>query len=111
MKILYRGPLYRCIHSPEEEAACLADGWQIAPEDGVQYIPHTAVEPTPTAIAEPVTEPAAPPITEPADLAEKAALVMGNVAERPLIILPAKRPPVKLRPPVAIVGGNLAPRE
>ncbi len=120
MKVLYKGPLYRVVHSTEEEAACLADGWQIAPEDGVQYIPHTAVEPAPI-LKPPAPEPT--PAHEPAikhaeRLVEHAFDSVRNAIthkdpepepeKEPADVQPmaavapiVKRPyPVKFRPPV-----------
>ncbi len=140
MKVLYRGQLYRCIHSPEEEAACLADGWQLAPEEGKQYIVHTAIPArhipsteevlkagySPAAAeriieretglaAKPTPMPEPEPAKEPADIqaaSDIAELRQMASAAPPLIIVPPKRAPLaKLRPPVAIVTGNVAPRE
>lgn len=124
MKTLYKDSLYRCIHSPEEEAICLADGWQLAPEEGKLYIVHTAVAPptddqaaaadlavlrrmasaAPPPIAMPLVAGNAPkvpaqpepaPDKEPADVRPVAAAAPSTVAAA------AKRPALKLRPSVA----------
>ncbi len=114
MKTLYKGSHYRCIHSPEEEAACLAEGWSADGKPGWLYIVHTAIpggigSVTASIVRAPVPEVGPVTLNIP-QMSQAEALVMVNVAAPPLIITPAvKRPsPIKFRPPVL---APTAPRE
>ncbi len=99
---LYRDDRYRVVHSMEEHAQCLAEGWSVQPEDRV-YVPHTA-----TAAAPKLAPPVAPPIVASIETGQQ----MGELEEirklasaaPPMITIAAKRPALKLRPPIASQG-------
>ncbi len=135
----HKGDLYRIIHGPEEFAEFEALGWSLESEPGKRYIVHTAIptryipnmeevlaagyspeaagrviERETKLAAKPIPTPEPEPAKEPVDIqaaSDLAGLRLMASAAPPLIAMPPKRPALKLRPPVAIASGNIAPRE